>query len=640
MAKRYSLLFTPSWSVLYFITAMSVYIFSFMEWIFFVTKPSFMSGMSLWLQFRIYLLSALGMSVTPLLIILLFGVVDRLVGTKIVTQFLIALGILIPSLIFSTLTLMLLDNFTYTVFKFGVVSTERVMRAIYGLFFICITGFTYYRISLYIAARNRKTQPVKRNQWILLSGFISLSVLLSLYSILISRSGGLSSEVVSQTDRLPNIILLGSDGLDSVRLSAYGYERETTPNIKGMLSDALVAENAFPNGGTTAGSVASILTGKLPIETRVIYPPDILIGEDSYQHLTGILKRVGYRTVDLSVPYFGDALTLNMQGGFDIANQRSGTDNLIVKATRALGGGDSAYFVDAMLQRISDRLLHIFFIKPMINPIETVIEPASRADEQKRFNDLISTLEDSNSPVFVHVHMLGTHGPRFEIREQVFSAGQMQDKDWMIDFYDDSILNFDQYVGELFDYLSDSGKLGNTIVVVYSDHGRRWTVRDRVPLIFWFPRGEHAGNIRTNVQNIDIAPTVLDYLGITIPEWMRGQSLFNEGLVGPQYIFSASVETSLIEVSKDGLWIVEAERKKPPFYQVGYVGLIVCDQWFELYLQNPEMLYGKVKGHTQPCSPDILLTAEEAEDILLDHLMQNGFDISSFPSLISIQHLE
>ena len=640
MTKRFSLLFTPSWSVLFFITAMSVYIYSFMEWIFFVTKPSFMSGMSLWLQIRIYLLSALGMSVIPLLIILLFGLVDRVVRKQIITQILVALGILVPSLIVSTLILMLLDNFTYTVFKFGVVSTERVLRAIYGLFFICITGYTYYRISLYIAARNRKTRIEKRNQWILLSVFLIQSVLLSLYSILTSRSGGLSSEVVTQTDSLPNIILLGSDGLDSVRLSAYGYERETTPNLKDRLSDALVAENAFPNSGTTAGSVASILTGKLPIETRVIYPPDILVGEDSYQHLTGILKRVGYRTVDLSVPYFGDTLTLNMQGGFDIANQRSGTDTSIVKVSRTLGGGDNAYFVASMLQRVSDRLLHIFFIKPMINPFEAVIQPASRADEQKRFNDLISTLEDARSPVFVHVHMLGTHGPRFEIREQVFSAGQTQDKDWMMDFYDDSILNFDQYVGKLFDYLADSSKLENTIVIVYSDHGRRWTVHDRVPLIFWFPEGEHAGRITTNVENIDIAPTILDYLGITIPGWMRGQSLLNDALIGPQYIFSASVESSLIEVSKDGLWIVAADRQKPPFYQVGYVGLIACDRWFELYLQNPGMLYGDVKGHTQSCKPDSLPTAEEAEAILLDHLLQNGFDISSFPGSISVQHSE
>jgi arylsulfatase A-like enzyme len=116
--------------------------------------------------------------------------------------------------------------------------------------------------------------------------------------------------------------------------------------------------------------------------------------------------------------------------------------------------------------------------------------------------------------------MLGTHGPRFEIRKQVFSAGQEQNTDWMPDFYDDAILSFDQYVGQLFDYLSSSGKLNNTIVIVYSDHGLNWTIYNKVPLLFWFPNGEYAGKIQVNVQNIDITPTILNYLHIPIPAWM------------------------------------------------------------------------------------------------------------------------
>jgi len=611
-----------------------------MEWIFFVTKPSFMSGMSIWLQARIYLLAALGMSVLPLLIILLLGTIHRIFPNQYVTKFLVAIGILIPSLILSALLLILVDNFTYTVFKYGVVSTERIPRALYGLSFIGLCSFVYYRIRQYILTRGKKKFPVKRNQRLALAAFLSLSVLLSIFSIFTSRTNVLSAVDISEKKRLPNIILLGSDGLDATHLSVYGYERDTTPHMKNLLSKALLAENDFPNGGTTAGSVASILTGKLPIETRVIYPPDILDGEDSYQHLPGILKRLGYRTVDLSVSYFGDALTLNMQGGFDIANQRSGTDHPVVKTARILGGGDSAYFVDAMVQRISDRLLHIFFIKPMINPYEAVIKPASRENEQKRFNDIISVLKSSETPVFIHVHMLGTHGPRFEIRQQLFSAGQTQNADWMMDFYDDAILSFDRYVGELFSYLSDSGKLNNTIVIIYSDHGRMWTIHQRVPLLFWFPNGEYAGTIQANVQNIDIAPTILDYLGISIPDWMDGQSLLKKDLDAPQDIFSASVNSNLVEVSKNGLWVVDTKRKAPPFYQVGYVGLIACDQWFELYLQSPRMLYGKIKNYTYTCDPSTLLKPEQAENILLAHLFQNGFDTSSFPSSIFIQYTE
>jgi hypothetical protein len=616
-----------------------MYIYTFMEWIFFITKPSFMSGMSIWLQINVLFVSALGMSVLPLLIVILLWALERGIRNPPFTQYLTVLGLLISSLIISTMILLLVDNFTYTVFKFGVVSTERISRAAYGFLFILLTVLIYVQIKQYVVSRSVKKYPVKRSQKVVFSGLLALSAIFSIVSMMNSPANVLAATQVSPTDNLPNIILLGSDGLDATHLSAYGYERDTTPYINTRLQDALVAENAFPNGGTTAGSVASILTGKLPIATRVIYPPDILQGEDSYQHLPGILKRLGYQAVDLSVPYFGDALTLNMQGGFDVANQRSGKDHPVVKVTRLLGGGDSAYFVDTMIQRVSDRLLHIFFIQPMINPIEKVIEPASREDEQKRFNELVSTLKQAQAPVFVHVHMLGTHGPRFEIREQVFSAGQTQDTDWMINFYDDSILNFDRYVGELFNYLGDSGTLKNTIVIIYSDHGRRWTVHDRMPLLFWFPDGKHAGRISDNVQNIDIAPTILDYIGIPIPKWMAGQSLIDD-FIAPDHIFSSSVDASLIEVSKDGIWVTDAGRKAPPFYQVGYVGLVACDQWFELYVKNPGMSHGKVKGHSGSCASAKALSTDEAERLLLEHLSRNGFDVSSFPGSIPVQFVE
>ena len=391
-----------------------------MEWIFFVTKPSFMSGMSIWSQIRIYLLAALGISVLPLLMIVLLSLLARVFTGRSMMTLLTTAGIAIPTLIFSSLVLMMVDNFTYTVFKFGIVSTERIPRALYGMLFLLLCAFVFYRMNLYVQTRSTKKARVRRSQRKSVSVILLFSVLLSIFTFSTDQNRGLAIANIAQGKRLPNIVLLGSDGLDATHLAVYGYERDTTPQMKGRLASALVAENAFSNGGTTAGSVASILTGKLPIESRVIYPPDILTGEDSYQHLPGILKRLGYQTVDLSVAYFGDALTLNMQGGFDIAKQRSGKDRPVVRITRFLGGGDSAYFVDTMMQRISDRLLHIFFLKPMVNPYEAVIKPADRENEQKRFDELIAALHNSDKPVFVHVHMLGTHGPRFEVRQQVF----------------------------------------------------------------------------------------------------------------------------------------------------------------------------------------------------------------------------
>ena len=245
--KRLSLAFP--WSVLFFLTTSFAYLYSFMEWIFFVTKPSFMSGMSIWMQLRIYLLSALGISLKPLLLLLLLAALSRIFNNKPITQILIAIGTAIPSLIFSSLVLILADNFTYTVLKFGVVSTERIPRAIYGLLFLVLFGYVFYKINAYVQVRGRKKFPVKQNQWLPILGLLSLSVLLSLFSILTDRTSNLSSDEFAQIKSSPNIILLGSDGLDANHLSAYGYERDTTPHIHSLLSNALLAENAFPNGG-------------------------------------------------------------------------------------------------------------------------------------------------------------------------------------------------------------------------------------------------------------------------------------------------------------------------------------------------------------------------------------------------------
>ena len=120
---------------------------------------------------------------------------------------------------------------------------------------------------------------------------------------------------------------------------------------------------------------------------------------------------------------------------------------------------------------------------------------------------------------------MDTHGPQFYPRRRVFSSSELQDQEWMRDFFDDAILDFDSYVGEFVQYMKDAGLWDNTVLIVYSDHVDGWKTNDRIPLLFHFPGGEYAGRIRNNTQNLDIAPTILDYLGLAQPAWMPGLSL-------------------------------------------------------------------------------------------------------------------
>jgi len=99
------------------------------------------------------------------------------------------------------------------------------------------------------------------------------------------------------------------------------------------------------------------------------------------------------------------------------------------------------------------------------------------------------------------------------------------------------IKSVDDGVGELLDYLKESGLEENTIVVYTSDQGfylgehgwfdKRFMYEEslRTPLIIRYPREIKPGTkINNLVQNLDFAPTFLDYAGIEAPEEMQGES--------------------------------------------------------------------------------------------------------------------
>ncbi len=100
------------------------------------------------------------------------------------------------------------------------------------------------------------------------------------------------------------------------------------------------------------------------------------------------------------------------------------------------------------------------------------------------------------------------------------------------------IASVDDNVGRLLDYLDESGLADNTIVIYTSDQGfylgehgwfdKRFMYEEsfRTPLVLRYPNGmKRKGVVDELVQNIDFAPTFLDYAGIPVPEEVQGVSL-------------------------------------------------------------------------------------------------------------------
>lgn len=100
------------------------------------------------------------------------------------------------------------------------------------------------------------------------------------------------------------------------------------------------------------------------------------------------------------------------------------------------------------------------------------------------------------------------------------------------------IHSVDESVGELLNYLDRNGLLDNTIVVYTSDQGfymgehgwfdKRFMYEEsfRTPLVVRYPKEIKPGSVSHQlVQNIDYAPTFLDYAGVKKPKEMPGRSL-------------------------------------------------------------------------------------------------------------------
>jgi N-sulfoglucosamine sulfohydrolase len=100
--------------------------------------------------------------------------------------------------------------------------------------------------------------------------------------------------------------------------------------------------------------------------------------------------------------------------------------------------------------------------------------------------------------------------------------------------YYESVRRLDTGVGMLIDELKASGKYDETLIIFVSDHGRPFpgakaTLYEdgiHIPMFIISPGQKHRGiNSRAMVSMTDVMPTILDWVGLAIPEELPGRSL-------------------------------------------------------------------------------------------------------------------
>ena len=611
----------------------TAFLYTLMEWLFIITKASFMNTVPFIEKISVLLNSTAVLALTAILAQIPEAILYYCFRSKTLRQVLRFVLCLTPAVIMACLILLLVDNTTYTAFKFGVVSTKETVRVLYlvGLIVLCLAlVFPIFR-TLHSIERGRRKQSTAAKTWLpaALGLIIILCAILPVVFNPDLKAAPIETESGPPTGELPNIILITGDGLNAPKMSLYEFTKDTTPFLRDLAGSSLVAENAFSNAQGTIGSTTSILTGRYPADIRVLAATDILKGEDAFQHLPGLLKSYGYYTVQLSFSYYADAYKVNIQDGFDEANGESPVRSKIQAAFARLLPTDHYYFLREEFTRISDRLEHLFYIENMTNPFIQVTESPEKFDDQEKLDYLFTLLDQTDQPLFVHIHWLGTHGPKYYPDEQVFSAGkEIKDQEkYEENFYLDSILEFDRGIQQVYDVLETRGLLDQTVLVVGSDHTQRWSV-NRIPLLIHFPNSENAGLIHENVQNLDIAPTLLDYIGAEQPTWMPGQSLLSP-LDPDRPIFIAAIPDSKKDPETNKITYPPVMA---PYYQFGKLSVVICDRYYQAVFHKSTLKSSQISGYPDSCAnppPD----DAGALSIIIEHLQQYGFDTSQLESL-------
>jgi arylsulfatase A-like enzyme len=143
-------------------------------------------------------------------------------------------------------------------------------------------------------------------------------------------------------------------------------------------------------------------------------------------------------------------------------------------------------------------------------------------------------------------HTLGDNIKGYTLRVENGKTYQLSQRDiehWIAQ-YDSAITYMDKQIGDFLNYLERLKLMDNTIVIFLGDHGEAlldhsYILRSRhgdiyeegihVPLIIKLPRQLYAKSrksvIDTQVQLIDLMPTILEWLNIPTPHQVQGRSL-------------------------------------------------------------------------------------------------------------------
>lgn len=333
-----------------------------------------------------------------------------------------------------------------------------------------------------------------------------------------------------------NVILITIDSLSAVDMSIFGYSRNTTPKINEFSKRCYVFSSMYANSTSTYAGIYSILTGKYPVKKTFSNFFSFLKDLIKSENITSILQRRGYQILSVIAMEKFLIWVKNDRHSFRPIRWR-----LLFKTT-----------------------FDITYTNISLN---------------KTFKKTYELLERVVMPFFLWIHVYPPHEPYlptemfrgYFLDEKSFCNHDSQ-KSYINNFYssclqsevdklrcryNEQILDVDFKIGEFISFLEKEGFIQNTIIMITSDHGEMfekgfvghngpylYNPLIRIPLIIYLPNRIGGRIVKSNAQQIDILPTIIDILDFDIPQWVDGKSLkfvMNEPNYIDKPVFSTNV---------------------------------------------------------------------------------------------------
>lgn len=299
------------------------------------------------------------------------------------------------------------------------------------------------------------------------------------------RSAGTAADLRTLRERDDlNVVLILVDTLRADHLSAYGYERPTTPFLEEVARYGIRFARARSQSSWTKTSMASLWTGRYPARTAVF----------DHSHV-----------IPESLPMAAQAFHA---GGFRTAGiYRNGW--LLPNA--GFGRGFEIY------------------LQPVPSVARANFQQASRPGQHELQGTDLDVVDAAleffrNHPrerSFVYLHLMDAHQYLYESESGRFGTKLM-------DSYDNAIHWTDRLLSAFFKGLLDQDLLRRTLIVIASDHGEEFMEHGsegharnlyrevtNVPLVISPPFNlERPIVVEERVRNIDVVPTLLDLAGL------------------------------------------------------------------------------------------------------------------------------